>query len=272
MGTLLRADLRRILNPHGNFLGYFIALVIFTVLTVVGAPLLVRLMAGMYSSGEADVAAGLGTTYASTLNMMTSILSFGFVGLMTCWSSCAICFTDIRAGFERTIVSSCGKKAYYTEKLVLALVLSVIFVIVGGLLALLAGSLFIGGQIVSGPVSIVMWLALSVVVSWACACLCLAVLWILRNNTVAFLLALTLGSGLVSGVAVMATSAMPDLAQTISSIREWLPVGAYTVLETVTDGELVLSGEQLAKVFVPSAVCVAAGFLTAARVLPKRDL
>ncbi len=268
MGKLLRADLRRILSPHGNFWGYLIALVLFTVLTVVGAPMLVRLMADMGQSEVSDLA----STYSSTLAMMSSILSFGFVGLMSSWSVCAICFTDIRAGFERTIVSSCGKKAYFVEKLVLALVVSAIFVLIGGLLALVAGSLFVGARIATGVVSIVLWFVLSIIVSWACACLCLAVLWIVRNNTVAFLLALTLGSGLLSGVVIMATSTMPELSHAISSIREWLPVGAYTILESVTDGELVLDGTQLAKIFVPSAVCVAAGFVTALHVLPKRDL
>ena len=268
MQTLLRADLRRLRNSHGNATGYFVATIIFVLLVAVGSPMLAKLLASSSSELNDAVTAG----WASSLNILTATIMFGFVGLMSSWCASSICWAEMRAGFERTIASSCGKKVYYTEKLVLALVLSCIFVVFGGLIAMLSAALFVGFQVASSIVSILLWMALTILVSWGCACLTLAVLWLMRNNTVAFAVGLTLCTGLLSGVLFMATSSMPEVANVISHIREWLPASAFDALATVTDGELVLEPLGYAHVLVPSAVCIVVAFVVAQNVLPKRDL
>ncbi len=268
MQTLLRADLRRLLNSHGNAVGYFVATVIFVLLVAVGSPMLAKLLA----SSSPELNEGISAGWASTLNVLTATIMFGFVGLMTSWCSSSICWAEMRAGFERTIASSCGKKAYYTEKLVLALVLSCIFVVFGGLIAVLSATLFVGVQVMSSIVSLLLWMVLTILVSWGCACLTLASLWLMRNNTVAFAVGLTLCTGLLSGVLLMATSSMPEVADVVSHVREWLPASAFDALATVTDGELVLEPLGYAHVLVPSAVCIVVSFVVALNVLPKRDL
>ncbi len=268
MQTLLRADLRRLLNSHGNATGYFVATVIFVLLVAVGSPLLAKMLA----SSSPELNEGVSAGWASTLNILTGTIMFGFLGLMSSWCASSICWAEMRAGFERTMASSCGKKVYYTEKLVLALVLSCIFVVCGGLVAILSAGLVVGFQVASSIVSILLWMVLTILVCWGCSCLTLAALWLMRNNTVAFAVGLTLCTGLLSGVLFMATASMPEVANIVTSVREWLPTSAFDALGTVTDCELVLEPLGYAHVLVPSVVCVVVSFVVALNVLPKRDL
>ncbi len=270
MQSLLRADLRRILNSHGNFLGYFVVLLVFAFLGSVGTQLLMRVVADATNNETLRVAMADG--YASSLNILTSLTTFSFVSLISSWCVASICWSDMRAGFERTIVSSCGKKTYYTEKIVLALVLSTIFVVAGSLFAFVCASLMIGFTYASSIVSFLLWVVFCIILCWGCASFGLAILWLVRNSTVTFLVSLALATGILSGLLVMSFGAVPEVANFISTVKEWLPSGAFTVLETVTDGEFVVDAMACAHVLVPSAVCLAISYMVALNVLPKRDL
>lgn len=268
MATLLRADLRRLTRPHGSFLLYLAVFLALVLLVVIGTPLLTKAIAGMNLDGE-KVEAFSG--YSSPMNLFASFMLFGWVSLITSWCMTSVCWAEMRAGFSRTMASSCGKKTYYTEKLLLALVLSAAFVVIGMVVAFLGG-MVMGLNAFSPIVDVLVWAVLTIVECWGCACLTLAALWLFKNSTVAFAVALTLGTGLVSGVVSMSVASIPGVADAWAELAGWLPVSAFSYLQAFDNGSFAPDLTSLAHILVPAVVCVAASYAVALTALPKRDM
>ncbi len=269
MAPLLRADLRRLARPHGSFLFYLAIFLAFVLLTVVGAPLVVSAFSGLNQGTEA--AAPAFTGYASSLNLFTGLLAMGWVSLMTSWCAASVCWADMRGGFDRTMIGSCGKKAYYSEKLLLALVLSCAFLVAGMVVSLVAGFVM-GLESLSSPVSVLLWFVLVALECWGCAALTLAVLWVSKSNTLAFGVGLTLAMGIVSGILNMSLGPIPGVNEVWSEVSSWLPNAAFALLQSVDNGELALELIDVAHILVPAAVCVGVAYVVANNVLPKRDM
>lgn len=268
MTSLLRADFRRILRPSSNTHWFLVVLVAAILLNVVVMPLLVNMMSDM--AGSEDVGS-LG--FASPLGVAGSLLWLGLLPLLCSLRIATLCWGDMRSGFNRSVVSACGKKAYFTEKLVLALVVSFAFVVIGLVITLVVALIAGGFTQGTGAVSIILWLVLTTLVCWGCSCLTLAVLWVLKSNVIAYILGISLGGGLISTIISLALGGLPDIAQAWANVVEWLPVSSVNILSSaVVDGELVLEGMGYAHVLVPTAVCIAIGFACALTILRKRDL
>lgn len=269
MASLLRADLRRIVRPHGSFLLYLVIFLAFVLVTLIAAPIVTNMLANASQSAETKVEPFTG--FASSLNLFTGLISFGWGSLMTSWCALSICWADMRGGFDRTIASSCGKKTYFAEKLLLALVLSCAFIVIGMVVSLVAG-LIIGLQSMSSPLSVLLWFVFTVLECWGCAALTLAVLWVSKNNSVASGVGLTLAMGIISSIVGMAVASIPALAELWSNITPWLPVSAFGHLQTVVDGGFAPELIDVAHILVPAAVCVGVSYVVAQVVLPKRDM
>lgn len=268
MASLLRADLRRLVRPHGSFLMYLVVFLAFVVVVVLGVPALTNVLSGM-NTGSEQVQPFSG--YGSPMNLFTTFMLFGWVSLITSWCATSVCWAEMRAGFSRTMVSSCGKKAYFTEKLVLALVLSLAFVVCGMVVSLLAG-MVMGLNSMSPILDVLLWAVLTTIVCWGCSSLTLAALWIFKNSTVAFAVALTLATGLVSGVVSMCVGSIPGLSDVWAEVSTWLPVAAINQLQASDGASFAPDLMAIAHILVPSAVCLAASYAVAVVALPKRDM
>lgn len=268
MTSLLRADISRILRPSSNTHWFLIVLLAAILLNVVVMPLLVNMMSSMSGS---EVPGSLG--FASPLGVVSSLMWLGLLPLLSSLRIATLCWADMRSGFNRSIVSACGKKVYFMEKLVLALVVSFAFVVIGVVVTLLIALVSGGFTEGSSIFSFVLWIVLATLACWGCSCLTLAVLWVLKSNVIAYILGISLGGGLISTIISLALGGLPDIAQVWMDIVEWLPVSAVNILTSaVVDGDLVLDGMGYVHVLVPVAVCIAIGFACALAILRKRDL
>lgn len=263
-------------GPHGNFYGYLIAFLVIVLLMSIGIPMLADFlndMAAQSGSSEAASETDPSLLFGSPLTFLASnLLLFGLVSIFASWCVTAFCWTEMRSGFDRTIVSGCGKKTYYLEKLLFALIVSFAFVVIGMVVAAAAAALtkgFVGG---SSLFSLVAWCVLLSLLCWACASLTLAVLWLFRSHVLAIIVGLTLASGAVSSIVSMVFGSVQAVADVWGKIVEWFPTSAFSALSAVFDGELALEGIQWAHFFVPVAVCLAAAYACVLCVLRRRDL
>ena len=278
MLSLLRADLRRMVRRHGSFYGFVIALAVFGLLTGVLPVLMRPVLAGLSeAAGETGAAEeldqALSAPFATPVTCIASIMSSGgFLALMVCLSVTHLCWVDKRNGYDRTIVSSCGKRTYYHEKMAFALVLSVAFTLVASVIALVFGGLASGISGLDSPVVLIEWFCATVFTAWACACLCMAVLWLTKNQLLVFVLAVALVNPVITQLLGLAVGNLGSWAsETYTKVLEWMPHTAVALAGNVVNGSFVCDLESLPNLVVPCVACVALTFL-AVGALRKRDL
>lgn len=274
MFTLLKADICRIFSRKGNFYGYLIAFLAVILVFSVGIPLLADFINSQLAEQDPTQTTDLSAMYTSPLPFLAgAMLLFGVVSIFASWCVSSVCWSEMSAGFNRTIVSRVGKRIYFLEKLVFALVVCFVFVIVGSIVGTLAAALTMGLAGMGSVPSLLLWLVLVTVVCWGNACLTITVLWLFKSNVLAALCALTLGGGIVSSIISLITSSIPKVGEAWASVAEWLPCSAFSALSVnIFDDQLVLSAMELAHVLVPAAVCVAIAFACVLGVLRRRDL
>ena len=268
MLSLLRADLRRINRSHAGFRGYLFLLLLLIVANVVVSKLLAGFLAGQSSEAASSI-----TSYPSATSFCAmTLMAFGVAGILACWSSVSICWIDMRAGYDRSIISSVGKHIYYGEKLLLALAVSAIFVLIGTVVSMVLGFAMGSLAALGSVASLLAWMVLTIIVVWSCAALCLTVLWLLRNQVLSYLLGLCLCTGAASSIFGLVLANFGELAELWSNVSAWLPVGAFNALSTTLDGSLSFEGDALAHMLVPTAVCLVVSFVVANTVLRHRDI
>ncbi len=274
MMSILKADLRRMLNLHGNFYGYMVAYLIVVLLMSIGIPMLGNLLNDMAAqSGNTELATDMSGLFASPLAFLSSSLSaFGIVSIFASWCVASFCWSDMRCGFDRTMVSGCGKKLYYLEKLLFALAMSFVFVVIGMVVSLLAAIATVGIAGGSSVVSIVLWCVLLTLICWSCASLTLFVMWITKSHVIAMVAGFTLAAGALSSIVGLFIGSIPTLANVWGEIIAWFPCNAFSRLSIIVDGELALAAMDWAHVLVPSAACLAISFGCALAVLRRRDM
>ena len=269
MTSLLRADIRRLLQAKSGTYWFLIVLLAIIVVNAIVMHWLVKTFSDAVG-GESSGTLG----YASPLEFATSLLWFGFLSLLCCLRMASLAWADMRSGFNRSIISSCGKKTYYLEKLLLALVVSFAFTVLGGIAGTGIAAASSGFDGTGSIPALILWVALVTLACWACAAATLAILWLFRSNVLAYLIGISLGSGLISTIVSLALMSVPELANAWSEVAAWFPCGSFSVLsgEYVVDGEFALSALGLAHVLVPTAVCLAFAYICALTFLCKRDL
>lgn len=274
MLSMLQADLHRILRRKGNFYGYMIAYLIIVLVISIGIPLLTNAFNGLSGQLGSDVQMDATALYTSPLNFLSgSLLIFGIVSIFASWCVASYCWSDMRAGYNRSIVSCVGKKTYYTEKLVFALVMSFIFVLAGSVVGTLAAAVTMGFSGIGSIPSLLLWWMLLSVVCWGNAALAVTVLWLTRSNVLAVLLALTLGGGIVSSIIGLMVSGIPVVGEAWDKITAWLPCEALSRLSScVSNDALALTVGSAAHILLPTLVCLAISFACTLTVLRKRDL
>ncbi len=271
MSSLLRADIRRIVRPQSNTHWFLVVLLAVIVLAVVLVPVLVDFFNNANISEEEKEAINT-MRVVTPLGSASTLLLFGLVPLLASLRMATLCWADMRSGFIRTIVSACGKKTYYIEKLVLALVVSFAFLLIGFVLDLLITAIAGGFTDPSPVLDIIIWVVLATLLTWACASLTLTVLWLVKSNALAYILGISLGSGLISSLISLALGAIPAIAEVWAKIVEWFPISAVNTLNNITNGGLAYEALDYAHVLVPIAVCLAIAFACASAVMSKRDL
>ena len=273
MFSLLRADLRRITRRHGGFYGFVIAMVVIGLFTGV-IPVLMRSLLASVSQDSAETEAinqALSAPYASPVACAASIMG-GIISLLTCLSAMRVCWIDKRNGYDRTIVSSCGKRVYYHEKIAFALVLSAVFTVLALILSVVMGFAVRGITGMDSPIAFVQWFVSTVFVTWACACLCMAVLWLTKSQLITFVLALFLTNGILTGLIGLGVNGLGEqVAKFYQTICEWLPNASVNLSSNLVNGAYAFPVDSLANMVVPALACIALTFL-AVGALRKRDL
>ncbi len=269
MTSLLRADIRRLLQAKSGTHWFLIALLAMILINAIVMPWLVKTFSGAVG-GESTGSLG----YASPLEFASSLLWFGFLSLLCCLRMASLAWADMRSGFNRSIMSSCGKKTYYLEKLLLALVASFAFTVLGVVVGSVIAAVSSGFDGAGSIPALILWIALVTLACWACAAATLAILWLFKSNVLAYLIGISLGSGLISMIVSLALMSVPELASAWGEVVAWFPAGAFGVLssEYVINGEFALSALGLAHVLAPTAACLAFAYICALAVLCKRDL
>ncbi|MDO4853844.1 MAG: hypothetical protein Q4A43_00220 [Coriobacteriia bacterium] len=268
MTSLLRADIRRLLQVKNGTHWFLIVLLAMILINAIVMPWLIK----TFSDAVGESTGTLG--YASPLEFAASLLWFGFLSLLCSLRMASLAWADMRSGFNRGIISSCGKKTYYLEKLLLALVVSFAFTVLGVALGSVIAAVSSGFDGVGSVPALALWIVLVTLACWACAAATLAILWLFKSNVLAYLIGISLGSGLISTIVSLAFMSVPELANAWSEVAAWFPAGAFSTLsgEYLINGEFALSAMGFAHVLLPTAVCLAFAYICAIAVLCKRDL
>lgn len=270
MLSMLKADVCRLFTRKGNLYGYLIAYLVVVLAISIGLPMLSDFL---NSTGDPELVTDTSALYTSPLAFISgSLLMLGLVSVFADWCVASVCWNDMRGGFNRTIVGCVGKKAYFAEKLLLALVVSFIFVLAGSVVGTAAAAIAVGISGVGSIPSLLLWLVLTTLACWGNAALTLAVLWLLRSNVFGMLAGLALPSGFISSFVALFITSLPQVSEVWEKVVSWLPCSAMTALNRVVDDVLVLDGMQLAHILAPTAVCLVLAFACALTVLRRRDL
>ncbi len=270
MFSLLKADVRRLFTRKGNFYGYLIAFLVLVLAISIGLPMLSDFL---NSLDDPELRTDTSALFTSPLAFLSgALLAMGLVSIFASWCVTSVCWNDMRGGFNRTIVGCVGKKAYFVEKLLLALVVSFLFVIAGSVVGTTAAAIFAGLAGVGSIPSLLLWLVLTTLACWGNATLTLTILWLLRSNVFGMLAGLALPSGLISTIVSLVLMNVPQAGEVWGKIVAWLPCEAMTALNIVVDDALVVNGTQLAHMLAPAAVCLVVSFACALTVLRRRDL
>lgn len=272
MNSLLRADFSRIFKHKSTVYTMLIVLLVIAFAYAILVPILQEAVRSNPSTASELTTDKPGfpmpVAYA-----ITALLLFGNAGFLVCWAVTSVVWADARSGYDRTIISACGKRTYYREKFVLAAIISVLFVFISAILGSVASGIVSGYEDIGSIPEFFLWCCLVSIISWGSACVSLVVLWLTRNSTVAYLTGFVLSTGLLSSVMTMVLgNVSADVAQAWGEFCKWLPTGAYNALETVTDGHINFGGENLLRMIVAPVVCLSVSYYVGLYRLPKRDL
>lgn len=294
MKTLLRGDLYRASKLRGNIFWYVVILLVI----VLGNVFFAVLLGNDLNDYFAQSAQSAESTTSATLDMFAnfsspsnflgkSLLSFGLLTMLVCWATTNFCWVEIRDGFTKNIITSTGKQTYYLSKILFALCVSVIFVVIGVVVALVCGQLFVGFKSFDSPVHILVWSLLLILLSWACASLCLVILWLLKNQVIAYVLGLCLATGFLSSLVANVFLFIPSadmFADMYSELVNWLPTTAISMLSSATRdtvdilggapkelASVALNAEVIVHVIVTSVVMLALSVVLTLTAVRKRD-
>lgn len=271
MQGLLRADLKRSLTSFGAFYRYLIFLLAFVVLSAVGIPMLMQFYAETTGGAAADA------TYGSPLNFASvSMFMFGLTGFVASWCVASICWTDMRSGYIRTIISSCGKKSYFTEKLVFSLVICFLFIAITFIFGALVAGLFVGFKEVGSIFDLLIWIIVATLLTWSCATLTQAFLWLLKSNVIAYIVGFVLCTGMLSQVIGMLIGGIGvEVSEAWTEIKSWFPCDAFSTLGgpcVTPEGALNIDAMGWAHIIVPIVVLLVLSYFLVTKVIRKRDV
>ena len=274
MTSLLRADLSRVFKHRSVVYTMFIVLLIIALLYAVFVPILQDVV-----NNAAETASELGESagkrgFDTPLHFgMTALLLFGNVGFLACWACTSVAWADARSGYDRTIISSVGKRVYYREKFVFSAIVSAVFTFGVTIIGSVASGIVSGYASLGSIPELILWCLMVSIISWACACVSLVILWYTRNSTIAYIAGFVLCTGLLSSVLSMVIGNISvDLAETWSEVCKWLPTGTFNSLSAISDGHLDLSNENMLRDFIPPVVLLFVSYHLAFRNLTKRDI
>lgn len=268
MNSLLRADLSRVFKHRSTVYVLFGVMLLVALLYAVLIPLAQEFLK---NSGEAEYADITRLGWPTPLAFSaTALLTFGIVGFLSCWAVTSVAWADIRSGYDRTIISSCGKRIYYREKFTFASVVSLIFVAGTVVIGSVASGIISGYEEIGSIVNTIIWCLYVAIISWACACLSLVVLWVTKNSTISYITGFVLCTGLLSSVIGMfLANISPEVVQVWTDISDWFPKGAFSHLETITDGSFDLSNDNFLHLIITPVVCLSISYHVALRHLTR---
>ena len=269
MNSLLRADLSRIFKHRSTIYVLFAVMLVITFAYAIIIPIAQDFLK---NSGEAEISDIGRTGFAMPLQFaMTALLVFGVVGFLSSWATISVAWADMRSGYDRTIISSIGKRTYYREKFNLSVIISAIFVFGTTIIGSIASGLISGYEDMGSIIDLIFWCTFVTIISWSCACLSLVVLWTTKNSTIAYITAFVLCTGLLSGVIGMFLGNISaDVVQTWNDISDWFPKGAFAHLQVISDSRLDLSGDTNTHITITPIVCLAISYYIALHRLTKR--
>lgn len=293
MLSLLKSDLYRGGHLRGNVAWYMIILLIFIFCNVGFAAAFGQIFNDAWAqaaaeSGQTELTLDMFANFSTPTNFLGHcLMGFGLLPILVCFSATNFCWTEMKDGFIKNSITGVGKKQYFLAKLLFALVLSALFCVVGVLIALamvaVSGIQFLAAESVG---QIIVWTLLAILICWACACICLTVLWIGKNQVIVYLLAFLLATGMLSQIIAVAISFIPN-AQWIydiyAAIYDWLPRGAVALMNTPQIGAaeilgspsivnaISLGGEEILHIAVTSIVMIVAAYAVNMVFVRKRD-
>jgi hypothetical protein len=270
--SLLKADLARIFKHRSTVYTMFIVLLVIALAYAVLVPLVQEFLKNSNPNAATDLEIqktgfGLPIKY-----LVTSLLLFGNAGFLICWAVTSVSWADIRMGYDRTIISGCGKRVYYEEKLQLACIISFLFVYLVALIGCIASGIVSGYDEIGSVIDILLLCLYTSVISWGCASVSLVVLWLTRNSTISYIVGFVLCTGILSTVIYGVLGNFgPDVQQAWMEFMKCLPTGAFSALQNITDGHIQM-GDNALRLFVAPAVCLVFSYAFSLHYLTKRDL
>ena len=271
MNSLLRADLSRVFKHRSVVYTMFIVLLVIALLYAVFVPIMQDFVRNSAeTASEIGSQRGFGTPLSYAI---TALLLFGNIGFLTCWACTSVAWADARSGYDRTIISSVGKRVYYREKFILAAIVSAVFTVGITLIGGIAAGIVSGYTEFGSVIGFIEWICLVAIATWAFTCLSLTVLWYFRNSTIAYITGFVICTGLLSSVLGMVFGNIsPDAAETWTNLCKWLPTGCYSALQSTVDGAPNFEAENLLRIVAAPVVCLFVSYHLAFHNLTKRDL
>ena len=271
MNSLLRADLSRVFKHRSVVYTMFIVLLLIALFYAVFVPIMQDIV---QNSAETASQAGTQKGFGTPLNYaITALLLFGNIGFLTCWACTSIAWADARSGYDRTIISSVGKRVYYREKFILSAIVSAVFTVGVTLIGCIASGIASGYTEFGNVIGFIEWLCLVAIATWAFTCLSLTVLWYFRNSTIAYIVGFVICTGLLSSVlGIVFGNIGQEASEAWANLCKWLPTGCYSALQSTVDGAPNFETENLLHIVVAPVVCLFVSYHLSFHNLTKRDL
>ena len=271
MNSLLRADLSRVFKHRSVVYTMFIVLLVIALLYAVFVPLMQDFVR---NSAETASQAGSLKGFGSPLNYaITALLLFGNIGFLACWACTSIAWADARSGYDRTIISSVGKRIYYREKFILSAIVSAVFTAGVTLIGCIASGIVSGYTEFGNVIGFIEWICLVAIATWAFTCLSLTILWYFRNSTIAYIAGFVICTGLLSSVlGIVFGNIGQEASEAWANLCKWLPTGCYSALQSTVDGAPNFETENLLHIVVAPVVCLFVSYHLSFHNLTKRDL
>lgn len=222
-------------------------------------------------------------TFTSPTDMLgDAMLSGGFASLLTCLLVALLFASDFATGFARNLVMDRrGRLRYYGEKLLLAGLAALYFVLLGAAACAaffaVAGFTYASANTVG---EVATYLALGWLIAWAYGCLTAVVVWLTRSGGAGIAFAIVVGTGMLGAMLGQVLLILSGgVAPWAGAVEPWLLASCQGALglgmPDLMEGALLAAPPAVpaaVRIVVASAFWLAASAIITFTFLRKRDV
>ncbi len=300
MYSLFKSDVYRLL--HGKMLWVCLAIVVVVIISTsamvwfTSTEMFQNMMINATTSSSVDASTSVSSTgtttlegptatvtaskpTASSLSFLTSqaVFSGGIMSLLLGLIAALLMASDFDTGFAKGIFSARRNRvAYYTEKLILLFMLSVVAIIISLAVSFVAAGLFgITFTQPDNPGALLIWVLLAALILFFYAAFAAFLVWVVRSKAAGILWAALVGSHFIGAIATQILQMIVP-GQAMRDALSWLPISCVktasvgsSVVFQAAEGTALAPGVQLTL-----AGLIAAGIVVAISLIfaPKKDI